>query len=127
MGRPYALLRAGFPYVRTLGMRRLTTNPVDLAIGEGGRLYVLCRSEGALGTHIRRFTWEDEDLDTISEEGTEEGQLLWPVAIIADREENLYVSDEGCHRISSFDRKAPCSDAGASRETATGSSTVPPG
>ena len=105
MGRPYALLRAGFPYVRTLGMRRLTTNPVDLAIGEGGRLYVLCRSEGALGTHIRRFTWEDEDLDTISEEGTEEGQLLWPVAIIADREENLYVSDEGCHRISSFDRE----------------------
>ena len=36
MGRPYGLLRAGFPYLKTVGMRRVTNFPVDLAIGADG-------------------------------------------------------------------------------------------
>ena len=102
MGKAYALLRAGFPYVKTLGMRRMTSNPIDLALGREGRLYVLCR--GALATEIRRYTWDDEDLGTIGGPGTTDGKFLWPGAILADEEENLYVSDEGCHRISLFSR-----------------------
>lgn len=103
MPRAYALLRAGFPYVKTIGMRRVTSNPVDVAIGKEGRLYVLCR--GDLGTEIRRCTWEDEDLGGIGSAGTGEGQLLWPVSVIVDRDENLFVSDEATNRISIFSRQ----------------------
>jgi len=103
VSRPYALLRAGFPYIKSIGIRRVTSGPVDLVIGKEGRVYVLCRAAPPeLGTYIRRCSWEDEDLGTISGLGTVEGELLWPTALIADLEENLYVSDEGCHRISSF-------------------------
>src|SRR3989442_7599586 len=102
MGKAYALLRAGFPYVKTLGMRRITSNPIDLALGSEGRLYILCR--GALATEVRHYTWDDEDLGTIGGPGTTDGKFLWPGAILADAEENLYVSDEGCHRISIFSR-----------------------
>jgi DNA-binding beta-propeller fold protein YncE len=102
MARPHALLRAGFPYLKTLGMRRVTSNPVDVAIGGDNRLYVLCRS--TIQTEIRRYTFEDDDLGPVSGPGTAEGKLLWPAALIVDREENLYVSDEACHRVSAFSR-----------------------
>ena len=100
--RAYALLRAGFPYVKTLGMRRITSNPVDIAIGEERRLYVLCR--GDLATEIRRTNWDDEDLGTIGGLGRADGKFVWPAALILDRDENLLVSDEALHRISSFNR-----------------------
>ena len=90
MPRAYALLRAGFPYVKSLGMRRVTSNPVDLAIGREGRLYVLCR--GSLTVDIRRLTWEDEDLDVISGPGDADGKLLWPANILLDGDDTLYVS-----------------------------------
>lgn len=102
-GRPYALLRAGFPYYTTLGMRRVTTYPMDLAIGDEGRLYVLCREDGQGGS-IRRTNWDDDDLGTIGSSGKGDGQFMWPVTILRDRAETLYVSDEGLHRISAFSR-----------------------
>lgn len=100
MGRAHALLRAGFPYVKTLGMRRVTSNPVDIAIGREGRLYVLCR--GSLTTDIRRLTMDDEDLGTISGPGTADGRLLWPGALLLDGDDTLFVADEGTQRISMF-------------------------
>ena len=100
--RPFALLRAGFPYYATLGMRRVTTYCIDIAIGGEGRLYGLLRDDLPNGTFIRRFNWDDEDLGGISSTGSGQGQLLWPVTLIRDREETLYVSDEGLHRISAF-------------------------
>ena len=103
MGRPYGLLRAGFPFVRTLGMRRLTNFPVDIALGQEGRLYILCRQEGA--ALIRKYTVDDEDLGTIGENGDDEGKFQWPVSVIADKNERLFVSDEALHRISSFDNE----------------------
>lgn len=106
MPRAYALLRAGFPYLKTLGMRRLTTNPVDIAIGDEGRLYVLCRGE--LGTEIRRYTWDDEDRDVIGGAGTAEGKFVWPAALIRDREERLFISDEALNRITIMDREGNC-------------------
>ena len=33
MPRPYGLLRAGFPFLKTLGMRRVTDSPMDVAVG----------------------------------------------------------------------------------------------
>ena len=44
MARPYALRMIGsFPYHMTLGMRRVTSNAVDVALGADGIVYVLCR------------------------------------------------------------------------------------
>ena len=103
MGHAHALLRAGFPYLKTLGMRRVTSNPVDLALGKEGRLYVLSRSE--LATEIRRLSWDDENLGVIGAPGTADGKFQWPVNVIVDGEENLYVSDEALHRISIFDKE----------------------
>ena len=100
---PYALLRAGFPYYATLGMRRVTTYCMDIAIGDEGRLHVLCRDDGA-GASIRKLNWDDEDLGTIGANGTGDGQFLWPVTLLRDAEENLYVSDEALHRVSAFRR-----------------------
>jgi DNA-binding beta-propeller fold protein YncE len=97
MGKPFALLRAGFPYHATLGMRRVTTYPMDVAFASDGTLFVLCRNDGA-GGDIRRTNWDDDDLDTIG------SGFLWPVQIIRDESDVFYVSDEGNHKVSAWDR-----------------------
>ena len=107
MGRPYGLLRAGYPFLKTLGMRRITNFPNDVAIGDEGRIYILCRSEGQ--AEIRVWSFDDaerltDDLIGIGGYGSDEGKFTWPVNIILDSEENVYVSDEAIHRISAFDK-----------------------
>lgn len=97
MSRPLGLLRAGFPYVKTVGMRRVTNFPVDLALGQDGTLYVLLRNAGAAA--IRRLSQDDEDLGTIGGYGTDAGKFQSPAAIAIDRDEQLYVSDDALHRV----------------------------
>ena len=99
MARPYALLRAGFPYLKTIGMRRYTNYPVDVAIGREGRVYVLMTQEIGQSTAIARITLDDDYLGQIGSLGKGDGQFIWPNAIIMDREENLFVSDSALHRI----------------------------
>ncbi len=94
---PEALLRAGFPYLTTRGMRRVTSFPMDLALGSERRLYVLGRTEWGVGGNIRIINWDDDDLGTIADTG-----LTWPVCLIVDDEERLYVSDEGAHTVTTF-------------------------
>src|SRR5205807_5728790 len=65
-------------------------------------LYVLCRGE--LGVEVRRYTWDDEDLGLIGGAGTADGKFQWPVALVLDRDERLYVSDEALNRITIMDR-----------------------
>ena len=123
MGRPYALLRAGFPFLKTVGMRRWNNWPVDVALGKEGRIYVLCRSETL--AQVARLTWDDQNLGPISQKGTADGDLMWPVAIITDSDENLYVSDETLNHITIFDReRATSSVNGESRATAKVRSTT---
>ena len=97
MSKAHALLRAGFPYIKSIGMRRVTSGPVDVAISKDGTLNVLCRTE--LGTYIRKCSWEDDDLGTIGGAGTADGSFVWPASLIMDRDENMYVSDEALNRI----------------------------
>ncbi len=97
MSRPHGLLRAGFPYVKTLGMRRVTNFPVDVAIGADETLYVLCRSPGF--AQISRLTQMDENLGAIGGFGSDNGKFQLPAAIAIDREQRLWVSDEALHRI----------------------------
>ncbi len=110
---PSAMLRAGFPYLTTRGMRRVTTFPMDTALGSEGRIYVLGRTELGVGGDIRIINWEDEDLGTMGEptaltatghpEPSSKG-MVWPVCLIADEDEVLWVSDEGAHTITTFNR-----------------------
>jgi sugar lactone lactonase YvrE len=85
------LLRAGFPYQRTLGMRRLTWYPTDFAIGDDHRIYSLSRFDGT--GSIRAISWDDEDLGAVGPTFT------WPGGIVRDADERLYVSDEATHQI----------------------------
>jgi len=82
---PYAILRGGYKYKETLGMRRVTTYCMDM-VETKKVLYVLIRTDGN-GGHIRRINWKDEDLDIF-------GNFSWPVQMIQDSEGVLYVSDE---------------------------------
>ena len=97
--RPYALLRAGYPYYATLGMRRVTQNPVDIAFGDDGILYVLCRQRG-IGNNLRRINWEDEDLGTIGG-----GNFEWPVTLLRDSDGAFFISDEAKHQVIMLDPK----------------------
>ncbi|MCH8199348.1 MAG: NHL repeat-containing protein [Chloroflexi bacterium] len=91
-----ALLRAGFPYVKTVGMRRVTWYPIDVALGDEGRLYCLGRFDAA--GLIRVINWDDDDLGGIG------SGLVWPSSIIRDHEEVLYVSDEATHTVTVMKR-----------------------
>ena len=111
MGRPYALLRVGFSYDRTLGMRRLTNTPVDLAIGREGDLNILCRGGGSF---IRRLSQDDEDLGAINLSAgvgqtggsySVDSTFVWPISMAMDNEENLWVSDEGTNQITIINKQ----------------------
>ena len=101
MARPYALLRAGFPYLKTVSMRRVVDFPVDVAVTSDMRVLALCKFEGAGGVaKIARVAWDDDaNLGDIGTVGTGEGQMMWPAQMLLDRDENIVVSDEALHRI----------------------------
>ncbi len=105
MGRPHGLLRAGYPYLKTLGMRRVIGYAVDIS-WSGDDAYILMRSEGAASVRI----WPFEDAESLSDDlkgfgayGSDEGQMMWPVQIITDGDGYFYISDEATHRINKFD------------------------
>ena len=105
MARPYGLLRAGYPYLKTLGMRRITGFPVDVAFGKDKTVYILLRSEGA--ALIRIWSLDDaeqltDDLKSIGGYGDEDGQFKWPVQLITDDSGDIFVSDEATSRITRF-------------------------
>ena len=105
MARPYGLLRAGFPYLKTLGMRRITNFPADVAFGRDGIIYVLLRSEGV--SMIRVWSIDDAeqltgDLVQVGGYGTGDGEFQWPVQIVCNDDGDLFVSDEATHRITRY-------------------------
>ena len=104
MDRPHALLRAGFPYIKTLGIRPVTDFPVDVAIGGDGVLYVLCRYNTDGDFLVRKLTYDEEDLGAIGTRGRGDGSCFWPVNIIADHQDTLYISDEAVHKIAMFSK-----------------------
>ena len=112
MGRPHSLLRAGFPFLKTLGMRRVTNMPMDMAVGDDGMVYVLNRIMCGDGLQplgqIARLLWDDDGSWDLNERtplggvGTDDGQFIWPVCMIIDAAQVLFVSDEALHRITSL-------------------------
>lgn len=100
---PYALLRAGFPYIKTIGMIRTTPSPVDIAVLDKNNLFVLCRGRGVILNSV------DDDYplrrSPIGGNGDGDGQFVWPTTVILDQDQNLYVSDEALNRVTIFDRE----------------------
>ena len=119
MTRPYGLLRAGFPYLRTIGEFTNTSWPLDIAFGKEGRLYVLV--SGGSGP-VSILNLDDEDLGSFGAPGfglrlpsykcnmgnedrpVQEGALLGQAQIAVDQNELVYVSDEATDRVTVYDR-----------------------
>ncbi len=111
MTRPYALLRAGFPYLTTLGEFARIHFPCDIAIARDGTLFSYGKGrnydKGFSGPisitnlndeNLGSFGWRADDLPVAH------ATFMWPCQMIMDRDENLYTSDTGAHRISRFTR-----------------------
>ena len=104
---PYGLLRAGFPFLKTIGMRRITNYPYDIAIDSDERIYVLLR--GLNQAVIRVWFFDDAErlpdtFEDIGSYGDGEGQFMWPVSVVLDNAKNIVVSDEALDRITFFSR-----------------------
>jgi DNA-binding beta-propeller fold protein YncE len=101
-----------YRYSHTIGFYaqngRGFNNPVDVALGRDGVLYVLNRAGSdvelrMLYKRVTMCTIDEDYLGEFSSGGTEDGQLMWPAAIAVDADGNVYISDEALHRISIFD------------------------
>jgi DNA-binding beta-propeller fold protein YncE len=103
--------RRPLQYSHTVGALALTgrgfSNPVDLALGENGMMYVINRSnsfqapQGAVRVTI--CTSGHDYVGQFGDFGTDDGQFIWPTAIARDSQGNLYVSDEHRHDVQKFD------------------------
>jgi DNA-binding beta-propeller fold protein YncE len=97
-----------FHFSHCLGMYGMSGlgfwDPLDFAFGANGVLYVVNRGAEELGQRISKCTVDHEFLTQFGSFGTGDGQLMWPVSIDVDQEENVYVSDESLQRISIFDK-----------------------
>jgi DNA-binding beta-propeller fold protein YncE len=106
-----AIRRRPFTYSHTIGLLSLTakgfSNPIDMALGEGGVMYVVNRSNSyqALMGAVR-VTICDIDENYIGQFGgfgEGDGQFTWPTSIARDSKGNLYISDEHRHDVQVFD------------------------
>ena len=83
-------------------------NPVDVALGQQGRLYVLSRTNmnhAPMGfLRVTVCTIDEEFIEQFLTFGLSDGQIVWPTSIATDAEENFYVSDEHRHDVQMFDR-----------------------
>ena len=82
--------------------------PIDLAVAEGGVVYVVSRSnELQWGNRVSKVSIgapeEEELLCEFAKYGNADWQSLWPTSIALDREGNVYLADEWVQRISVFD------------------------
>ena len=82
-------------------------NPVDLAIGKDGALYVLNRAgsdidERMVSKRITICTVEEDYYGEFARGGSDAGQMMWPCAMTMSADGNLFISDEALHRISIF-------------------------
>ena len=91
--------------------------PIASACAAGDKVYVLNRqfeevldvpwNKAALYAEVCSFIMPtmpgaEEYLGTFSKYGDSDGELIWPVGIAVDSDENIYIADEWMNRISIF-------------------------
>jgi len=78
-------------------------NPVDVAFGAQGRMYVLNRTNmnhAPMGfLRVTVCTIDEEFSHDLLTYGSGDGQIVWPTSIATDADENIYVSDEQRHDV----------------------------
>jgi DNA-binding beta-propeller fold protein YncE len=94
--------------------------PVDLALDTDGIAYVINRGSESIsnvawdrtgvGQRVSKIglggqTGEEDFLGEFSRYGSGAGQLIWPSGITADKQGNLYITDEWLNRVSVFDKE----------------------
>ena len=87
--------------------------PVASALSSDGILWILSRGgapnmTGADGLPLKKVTKctaEGEFLGnlTFGVTATGDDRMMWPTSMVVDKEGNIYISDEGLHRISILD------------------------
>ena len=96
-------------YSMTLGMTVMEGRgfyyPVDTAIGQDSRLYVVNRSldNVARGVRVTMCDIDSEYYGNFGSFGNKDGQFEWPSGGAIDSRGRVYISDEQLHRISVFD------------------------
>ena len=107
-------LQRPYRYSHTIGLFSLIgrgfNNPVDMALGPDGVLFVLNRAGPDVAgrmpnKRVSVCTVTQDYLGEFSTGGTEDGQMLWPAAMAIGQDGHLYISDEALHRISIFDQQ----------------------
>ena len=104
---PYGMLRIGYPYVKTVGMRVLTNAPINVVVGDDpNELHIICRLDSVV--FIRRLTLQDQDKgafnlmggSTATGDSKVKGEFIWPSAMVKNSTGHLLIVDEGTHKIS---------------------------
>lgn len=100
-----------FAYSHTIGTLAVSgrgfSNPIDMALGEGGTMYVVNRSnanQARAAVRVGICTIDEEYIGQFAGFGEEDGQFVWPTSIARDSKGNLYISDEHRHDVQAFDK-----------------------
>ena len=97
--------RGRLGYNRTIGVTAMFGRglyyPVDFAVGDDGRFYVLNRSSDAdkRGVRITIMDLEEEYYGIFGEFGEANGQFMWPNSISIDSAQRLYISDDYMNQV----------------------------
>lgn len=83
-----------------LDASRSLEEPQGIACTESG-IYVVDKKRDS----IELYSYEGVLIDSIGETGNSEGQLLSPTAIAVDKDNTLYVAEEGNKRITCYDKE----------------------
>ncbi len=95
-------------YLKTIGfvnneqLGRGFKDPVDLAVGRDGRIFLLNRG-APFFSRVGVLTLDEDYLYEIGSHGDGDGQFRLPAAVAMDSRERVYVADEYNHRISVFE------------------------
>ena len=83
--------------------------PMDSAIAEDGRIYVINRSVGTAAqarpttVRVTVLNIDGEYFGTFGSFGSGDGEFIWPTGIALDRQGQVYVTDEFHHTVTVFD------------------------
>ena len=125
-----------YNYSHTIGLYALLgrgfNNPVDMAFGKDGMIYVLNRAGPEVSSRlpykrVSMCTVDERYLGEFSSGGVEDGQMMWPSSIATDRDGNVYVSDEALQRVTIFDSRGRYLDKWGAKGRADGEFNRPSG